>query len=238
MPEYKTILDKVKEEYIKIPIEKYENIRKFLKEYWDLIKNKLKIENKEGVNEETQLNELINYYDPKKTPATRLNLIENLPPLEDVIQQNSELENDLEKMLELNILFKIDRINNKYLLMTPEGLIFLFALEKSRKYDYQYRLNTLLIENYQKLLYEKFREFIFEKFGNLQIIKKDIPNFTNKDIAILLFLLINGSISKEKAFNREKRGSEKALNSIVQAFHKNLEFSEEDFQNLSIINKY
>ena len=86
----------------------------------------------------------------------------------------------------------------------------------------------MIIDNYQKLLSIKFREFIFEKFENLQIIKKETPAFNNKDIAILLFFLINGSISKKNAFRREGRGSEKALNCIVQAFHKNLILSEEE----------
>jgi len=228
MIEYKTILDKVKEEYIQIPLERFEKIKKFLREYWGLIKINLKIENKEEVNIESNLIELLNYFDPKRTPATRLNLIENLPPLEDIIQQNFEIENDLIKMQKLFVLFKINRINNSYLVLSPEGLIFLLALEKSKKYDNYYRLNTLIIDNYQKLLFIKFREFIFEKFENLQIVKKETPAFTKKDIAILLFFLINGSISKKNAFKRDERGSEKALNCIVQAFHKNLILSEED----------
>lgn len=228
MIEYKTILDKVKEEYIQIPLERFEKIKKFLTEYWDLIKINLKIKNKEEDNNESNLIELINYFDPKRTPGTRLNLIENLPSLEDIIQQNFEIEDDLIKMQKLFVLFKINRINNNYLVLTPEGLIFLLALEKSKKYDNYYRLNTLIIDNYQKLLFIKFREFIFEKFENLQIFKKETPAFTKKDIAILLFFLINGSISKKNAFKRDERGSEKALNCIVQAFHKNLILSEED----------
>ena len=86
-------------------------------------------------------------------------------------------------MQKLFVLFKIYRINNNYLVLTPEGLIFLLALEKSKKYDNYYRLNTLIIDNYQKLLFIKYREFIFEKFENLQIVKKETPLFTKKDIS-------------------------------------------------------
>jgi len=235
MIEYKTILDKVKEEYIQIPLERFEKIKKFLNEYWDLIKNNLKIKNKENATNESHLIELIKYFDPKRTPATRLNLIENLPPLEEIIQQNLEIENDLVKMQKLCVLYRINRINDNYVLLTPEGLIFLLALEKSKKYDNYYRLNTLIIDNYQKLLSIKFREFIFEKFENLQIIKKETPAFTNKDIAILLFFLINGSVSRKNAFKREGRGSEKALNCIVRVFHKNLILSEEDRDDEKVI---
>ena len=166
MIEYKTILDRVKEEYIQIPLERFEKIKKFLRDYWDLIKINMKIENKEKTNIESHIIDLINYFDPKRTPATRLNLIENLPPLEDIIQQNFEIENDLIKMQKLFVLFRINRINHSYLVLTPEGLIFLLALEKSKKYDNYYRLNTLIIDNYQKLLSIKFREFILK---NLKI---------------------------------------------------------------------
>lgn len=235
MIDFETILDKIKEEYIQISEKQFNRLINFLKDYWNQTKQNLNIQYDDSDENVKLLTELIKYFDPKKTPATRLSLINNMPPIEDIINSNEDIEEDLDIMQKLRILFRVERINNQYLIITPEGLIFLFALENSKKYDDNYRLNTLLIDKYEKFLFKKYREFIFEKFENLQIIKKETPIFTNKDVGILLFFLINGSIRKKNAFNRQKRGSEKALNCVVRVYHKDIELTEEDRDDEKIV---
>ncbi|MEJ2248664.1 MAG: hypothetical protein P8Y97_03270 [Candidatus Lokiarchaeota archaeon] len=217
----------------RISSKKYNLISKFLKDYWKLIERELGIS--EDINNIEKLTKLLEYYDPKRTPATRLKILEDLPNIQEIEEKYDDFKEDLEKMIELGILYLINRINSKFLIITPEGLVFLFALEESKEYTDLYRLNTLIVEKYQKILFEKYREFVFEKFENLQILEKEISPFTNKDIGILLFFLVNGSIGKEQAFTRDIKGSEKALNCIVRTFHKNIELDEEKRNDETIV---
>lgn len=233
MKDVATTLEKIKKNYLQISSKKYNLISKFLKDYWKLIERELGIS--EDINNIEKLTKLLEYYDPKRTPATRLKILEDLPNIQEIEEKYDDFKEDLEKMIELGILYLINRINSKFLIITPEGLVFLFALEESKEYTDLYRLNTLIVEKYQKILFEKYREFVFEKFENLQILEKEISPFTNKDIGILLFFLVNGSIGKEQAFTRDIKGSEKALNCIVRTFHKNIELDEEKRNDETIV---
>jgi len=227
MGEFTSILDKIKKKYIQINAEKYERIINLLGFIWEEFKQILKIAKVENNNYKLYIRELLNFYDPKKNPATRIKIIEKLPIKDKIFENKIINEAALIELLEFEVIYLIKRTNNEHLLLTPEGLIFYFALLKSKRYDDIYRLNTLLIQNYEKLLIQRFRDFIFEKLNLFQT-KKEGTSLNYTDIGILLFFLVNGSIDKERAFTREDLRSERALNCVVQAFHRNKNFDEED----------
>lgn len=226
MDEIFSILDDIKKKYIQIDLDKYERIKNFLGLIWDKFKQ---ISGVNGIPEENydeQINNLLDFYSPKKNPATRIKIIENLPSKTKLLEEDIINKEEVEELQENNIIYIIKRTDYDYLLLTPEGLIFYFALVNSKNYDDIYRLNTLLIQNYEKYLLNNLRNFIFKKFDLFQT-KSEGVNLNFKDIGILLFFLVNGSIDKEKAFTREDLRSERAINCVVQAFYKNKELDEE-----------
>ena len=230
-----TVIDRIKKNYIQIDSERYNQIKEFLCLIWNKFKKIILIKEVDYENYTEQLNTLIDFYDPKKNPATRLKAIEKLPSY-DIINEKINISKDqFQNMLELKIIYEIKRTSNNHLLLTPEGFIFYLALINSKNYDDIYRLNTFVIQNYEKMLFEKYREYVFEKFENLQI-EEDIEiNLSNKEIAILLFFLINGSIGEENMFKRNSMEVEIAINCIVQAFNKNIEMNEETRYNEEIV---
>ncbi|KKM21802.1 hypothetical protein LCGC14_1631770 [marine sediment metagenome] len=230
-----TVIDRIKKNYIQIDSERYNQIKEFLCLIWNKFKKIILIKEVDYENYSEQLNTLIDFYDPKKNPATRLKAIEKLPSY-DIINEKINISKDqFQNMLELKIIYEIKRTSNNHLLLTPEGFIFYLALINSKNYDDIYRLNTFVIQNYEKMLFEKYREYVFEKFENLQI-EEDIEiNLSNKEIAILLFFLINGSIGEENMFKRNSMEVEIAINCIVQAFNKNIEMNEETRYNEEIV---
>lgn len=230
-----TIIDRIKKNYIQIDSEIYSQIKEFLCSIWNKFKKIMSIEEVDDNDYSEQLNKLIDFYDPKKNPATRLKFIEKLPSY-DIINEKININKDqYQNMLELKIIYEIKRTSSSHLLLTPEGLIFYLALINSKNYDDVYRLNTFVVQNYEKMLFEKYREFVFEKFENLQIEEDIDVNLSNKEIAILLFFLVNGSIGEEKMFKRSSMEIEIAINCIVQAFNKNIELNEETRYNEEIV---
>lgn len=219
--------DKIKAKFIEIPFDKYEIIKNMLLEYWERITNLLKISIKEENPQHQQLIEFIEYFDPKKTPSSRLKVIEKLPTFNEIVEKYLQIEKEIELMIEIGIFFPITRSYTQFLLLTPEGLVFLFILLDSKKYDNIVRLNTLILQKYEKFIYLKFREFLFSKFERLSIKEDEEIPLTFKDIAIIAFFLVNSSIGKDKAFTREIKGTEKALNCVVQAFDKNVKLNDE-----------
>ena len=227
-----TIIDSIKKHYSQIDSQIYSQIKEFLCSIWNKFQKVISIEEVKDDNYSEQLNKLIDFYDPKKNPATRLKFVEKLPSY-DIINEGINISKDqYQNMLELNIIYEIKRTSSSHLLLTPEGLIFYLALIN---YDNVYRLNTFVVQNFEKILFEKYREFVFEKFENLQI-EEDIEiNLSNKEIAILLFFLINGSIGEENLFKRSTMEVEIAINCIVQAFNNNIEMNEETRYNEEIV---
>lgn len=226
MSEYTTILDNIKKKYIQIKLDKYERIKKLLGLIWDNFNPLLRIKNVNDDDYEKFINNLLDFFNPKKNPVTLIKIIEKLPSKAKVLEDEIINEEEMEELYENNIIYIINRTNKEHLLLTPEGLIFYFALINSRNYDDIYRLNTFLIQNYEKYLLNNFRNFIFKKFDLFQT-KKEGVTLNFKDIGILLFFLVNGSIDKERAFTREELHSERAINCVVQAFFEDKEFDEE-----------
>ena len=235
MSEFISNLDNIKRNYIQIQLEKYDILKNFLQNIWIETKKLLKIKDKEKSNYIMLITELLEYYNPKRTPASCLKIIEKLPSLKDIEALNIITEEDLRKLDELKIIYIIKRADNEFPLLTPEGLIFYFALIESKKYNDLYRLNTLIIQKYEKLLLNKFRNFILEKFINFQITKDETPSLSKKDVGIILFFLVNGSVDENKAFTRESKDSEKALNCIIQAFNEDLDMNDEFRNDLKIV---
>ena len=226
MDEIFSILDDIKKKYIQIDLDKYERIKNLLELIWEKFKQISEVNGIPEENYNEQINNLLDFYNPKKNPATRIKIIENLPSKAKLLEEDIINEEEVEELHKNNIIYIIKRTDNDYLLLTPEGLIFYFALVNSKNYDDIYRLNTLLIQNYEKYLLNNLRNFIFKKF-DLFHTKREGVNLNFKDIGILLFFLVNGSIDKQKAFTREDLRSERAINCVVQAFYKNKEFNEE-----------
>ncbi len=222
------IYNLIKKKYIQISNEKYIKIKALFDDYFDKICRLLKINN---VKKEELDDVLVKFikktFDPKKAPQLRLKLIESLPTYHILIEKYPRLEEDLNFMKTNEIFLPIRRSSEEYLLLTPEGAAFYIALLNSKKYENIYRLNTLILERIEKKIYYEYRYFLLDKFKQFNIQKEKDYSLGNKDIAILLFFLINGSIGKERAFTRAGKGSEKALNCIVHAFDKNLEFTDE-----------
>ena len=235
MNEYKSVLDKIKENYLKIDVFTYNLLKKILSFLWEKSKNYLDIREKEENENYYQFNQYLKYFNPKKVPSTRLSLIECLPNLEELLTKFPNFKEELKNVLESQILLKIKRVNKNYLLLTPEGLIFIYSIKNSKKYDENFRLNTFIIQKFEKLLLKGYREFIFEKFYNLQITEEKTPSLNNKDIGILLFFIINGSIGEENSFRREGKRTERSINCIVQAFNKNIKFDDEKRMNDEIV---
>lgn len=227
MNEYINNFDKIKVIYMQLSVEKYQLIKSLMKEYWDKVSELLKIPKEGEKIPKSQIINYIKFFDPKKTPSSRLKIIESLPTSEKVIENNPQLKEELELMTDVGIFFPIVRSYKEYLLLTPEGLAFFFALLESKKYDNIYRLNTLILQNFEKIIYSEFRIFLFDKFKQLNIQKDKEVSLGFKDIAIILFFLINGSIGETKAFTRDIKGTEKALNCIVHSFDKNVELTGE-----------
>jgi len=230
MSEYISIIDNIKQEYFQIDIEKFEIIINFLSYLWDETKNVLNIK---ATDYTEKLSELIDIFNPKRSPATRLRLVEKLPTMNKVFESKKIVEEELNKLRDFKVLYIIERGSDEYLLLTPEGLVFMIALQNSKKIDEYYRLNTVKLQDYEKVLQMQYRNFIFEKFENLQM--STIPLISIKEIAILLFFMVNGSIGNDKAFVRTPTQLEKALNSIVQAFNKNMEMNEESRNDNKIV---
>lgn len=233
MSEYFSLLDNIKKKFIQLNESDYEKILSLLGLIWDNFKTHLIIKESEDNIYENQIDGLIDFYNPKKNPATRIKIIESLPSMSKILADEIIDKKQLLDLLQVSILYIVKRVNKEYLLLTPEGLIFYFALLDSRKYDDIYRLNTKLIQNYEKYFLNKLREFIFEKFRLLQT-KKEGVVLDFKDMGILLFFLVNGSIDEEKAFTREDIRSERALNCVVHSFHVNKELTEEERINYRI----
>ena len=233
MVDYFSILDNIKKKYIQIDKVKYEKIVTFISFMWNCVKELLKIKNNKEKNYDLQIKEYLSFFDPKKVPATRLKIVNKLPSRNMILSKNLIEEKEIEELNRYKIIDIIKRVNKYYLIITPEGLIFYFALLESKNYDDIYRLNTLILQKYEKLLLNKFREFIFQKISFIQT-KEDKITLNNLDIGILLFFLVNGSIDQEKAFIRESMDLERALNTIVYSFYKNKEFSEEERTDIKI----
>ena len=227
--------DNIKASFIEIPSDKYKFIKNMLMEYWMKITKLLKISNRKEKTQQQQLSEFLEYFDPKKTPSSRLKIIEKLPTFNETIEKYPQIEKEIELMIDIGIFFPITRSNTQYLLLTPEGLVFLFTLLDSKKYDDIVRLNTLILQKYEKIIYLKFRELLFSKFERLSIKEDEEIPLSFKDIAIIAFFLVNGSIGKDKAFTREEQGTEKALNCIIQAFDKKIQLNDENRNNESIV---
>lgn len=221
-----SILDKIRSQYIQINLDKFVRIKNLLGLIWEQFQLNSNINSTIHGDYEEQITLLLDFFDPKKNPNTRIKVIEQLPSKARILEENIIYEEDIEELYNNNVLYIIERTNIEYLLLTPEGLVFYIAIINSKRYDDVYRLNSLIIQNYEKFLLNNFRKFIFKKFDLYQTKKEGIIlNF--KDIGIILFFLVNGSIDKDKSFTRDDINSEKALNCAIHAFFENEEFDEE-----------
>ena len=103
MSEFISNLDNIKRNYIQIQLEKYDILKNFLQNIWIETKKLLKIKDKEKSNYIMLITELLEYYNPKRTPASCLKIIEKLPSLKDIEALNIITEEDLRKLDELKI---------------------------------------------------------------------------------------------------------------------------------------
>jgi len=225
------VFDLIKETYSEITTKEYDRLTEFLNLLWENVKKILRI----SATEESKiiLDLFEKFYHPKKLPTTKLKILEQLPVKKFYIKNTSISNADLDKLKENQIYQSISRGDDEYLIITPEGYGFFVALKNSKQYDNKFRLNSWIIKNYEKFISNIYREITFEKILKLET-KKD-GKIGLKEVAIILFFLINGSINKDAAFHRENTELDRAINSIVQAFLQNKNFSDSDRYNEKIV---
>ena len=175
---------------------------------------------KKEFNKSYTTNEYLNYYYITNESKAKLIIkIEYLPTLK-ILQEKYEFpQSFFEELLKLGLCLKITRENESYMLLTPEGYAFFEILDIDKDPNgSRFRPSIKKAREIQKRLLLAYR-FPFIKKISGYTLTLDTITLTKREIATVLFFVINGNIGKENLYDTQKQQILRAIpNYTIHAF--------------------
>lgn len=222
-----TILDNFVIVFNQLLVTEYESICKILDILWSSLKQLLGCPDQHD-REAFQIY-LSALLDPKRTIITRLNVIDKLPKYQYIQSKLNPDGKILTKLIETNAIQSIKRPNGNFLFLTPEGFGLLHSFRQSFALDNRYSPNGFVLRNFEKNLLTHYRHLIFDKIERLNA-EPDLLSI--REIGVVMFFFLNGSIGRERAFLLKLQDLNRAANCVAQAFDRKRQLTPEERINI------